>query len=156
MSRRFLSAGRGPGARDVAISPAGAGVDSSFRPPMNSRLRSCAAASICVVAIGIILATFCQAQVEQGAIVGLITDPSGAAVPGAKVTVTNTETQVASVGATNDQGNYVFPFLPHGRYSVTVEKSGFSAGKVTDIELRVGLTATINVTLKPGAVQQEI
>ena len=96
------------------------------------------------------------AQVEQGAITGLITDPSGASIAGAKVKVTNTDTQVSASGETNSQGNYSFPFLPHGNYSVAVEKEGFATGRVTGIALPVGLTATINMTLKPGTIQQEI
>ncbi len=66
------------------------------------------------------------------------------------------DTQVTTVVDTNDQGNYEFPFLPHGSYSITVEKAGFAQQRVNNIALRVGLTATLNVTLKPGNLQQEI
>ena len=101
-------------------------------------------------------AVVCRAQVEQGAIVGAVTDQSGASVPNAKVTVTNTETQVAASSETNGQGNYAFPFLPNGSYTVSAEKAGFATERVTGITLRVGLTATINLTLKPGTIQQEV
>jgi hypothetical protein len=96
------------------------------------------------------------AQVEQASITGLVTDPTGASIPNAKVKITNADTQVSARGETNGQGNYNFPFLPHGSYSVLVEKEGFASGRVTGVRLQVGLTATINVTLKPGTLQQEI
>ena len=108
------------------------------------------------LALAIANALVCPAQVEQGAITGVVTDQSGASVAGAKVTVTNLDTQVMASALTNNQGNYEFPFLPHGNYSVVAEKAGFSPERVTGISLRVGLAATINLNLKPGSLQQEI
>src|SRR5438477_3545596 len=108
------------------------------------------------IAFVIASAILCVAQVEQGSITGLVTDQSGAAVPGARVTVTNLNTQVTASTETNNQGIYTFPFLSHGEYAITAEKQGFSLERVTSISLRVGLTATINLTLKPGTIQQEI
>ncbi len=98
----------------------------------------------------------CVAQVEQGTITGVVTDQSGAAVAGAKVTVTNANTQATTSTETNGQGNYTFPFLQNGRYQIEAEKAGFSLERVTGIALQVGLTATINVTLKTGNIQQEV
>ena len=97
-----------------------------------------------------------MAQVEQGSITGLVVDESGAAVPGARVTVTNLSTKAASISGTNGQGNYTVPFLAHGEYAVTAEKAGFALERITGIVLRVGLTATINLTLRTGALQQEV
>ncbi len=109
-------------------------------------------------AIGSILliAAVCSAQVEQGAITGVVTDQTGSSVAKAKVTATNTGTQVPAITQTNEQGYYKIPFLPPGSYSVLAEKEAFSAERVTNIGLTVGLTATINITLKPGNVRQEI
>jgi Carboxypeptidase regulatory-like domain len=98
-------------------------------------------------ALAIMNALVCPAQVEQGNITGVVTDQSGASVAGAKVTVTNLDTQVTAATSTNSQGNYEFPFLPHGNYSVVAEKAGFSPERVTGISLRVGLAATINLSL---------
>src|SRR5439155_15634060 len=91
-----------------------------------------------------------------GAITGVVTDESGASIVGAKVTLTNIDTQVVSSIETNGQGNYQFPFVPHGSYSVAAEKTGFAQGRVTGISLRVGLTATVNLPLKTGTIQQEV
>src|SRR5437763_8666633 len=93
-------------------------------------------------ALAIVNALVCPAQVEQGAITGLVTDQSGASVAGTKVSVTNLDTQVTISTITNSQGNYTFPFLSHGNYSVAAEKAGFSQERVTGVSLRVGLTAT--------------
>lgn len=66
------------------------------------------------------------AQTTTGSIVGTITDPSGAAVPGAVITVTNEATGIVAIRLTADSsGNYVATTLPLGRYSVTVEATGF-------------------------------
>ena len=101
-------------------------------------------------------ALLCSAQVEQGAITGVVTDQSGASIAGAKLTLTNADTQVTITSQTNNQGNYGFPFLPHGSYSLVAEKPGFSPERVNGISLRVGLAATINIDMKPGNLQQEI
>lgn len=101
-------------------------------------------------------AVVCNGQVEQGSITGVVTDQTGGSVGSAKITLTNLDTQVTTSTSTNAQGNYDFPFLPHGNYSVMAERAGFSPERVTGIALRVGLTATINLTLKPGTLQQEV
>jgi Carboxypeptidase regulatory-like domain/TonB dependent receptor len=95
-------------------------------------------------------------QVEQGTVTGLVIDASNAAVVDAKVTLTNVDTQVSAITNTNQQGNYNFPFTAPGHYAITAEKQGFSAGRVTNITITVGQTATINVSLATGSVKQEI
>src|SRR5215510_742630 len=66
-----------------------------------------------------------HAQEIRGSILGQITDSSGAAVPGAKVTVTNEETNTRVGTQSNEDGNYNVPFLLPGRYTVTIEADGF-------------------------------
>ena len=112
--------------------------------------------SLKLVVLAIFVTAIATAQVEQGSITGVVIDESGAAVAGAKVTVTNLSTRVRSVLDTNSQGNYSVPFLAHGEYSVSAEKPGFALERITGINLRVGLTATINLTLRTGALQQEV
>jgi Cna protein B-type domain. len=69
-------------------------------------------------------------QTFRGTILGLVTDSSGAAVPGATVTIKNVDTGLTRTVTTTDDGSYSAPELPIGNYSVTVEKSGFKAGVV--------------------------
>ena len=70
-------------------------------------------------------------QTFRGTILGVVTDSSGAAVPGATVTIKNVDTGLTRTVTTTDDGSYSAPELPIGNYSVTVEKSGFKAGVVT-------------------------
>src|SRR6266699_2448466 len=88
----------------------------------------------------------CLAQVEQGAITGAVVDPTGASVPKAKVTATNQATGAVAVAETTDDGYYKIPYLLAGKYSVVIEKEGFSHDRVTDVPVLVGQNATINVT----------
>jgi hypothetical protein len=112
-----------------------------------------------LVAVGFLLSIFtfgAMAQVEQAAITGAVTDQSDALVAGAQVTVTNTRTGVKAVTKTNAEGYYSVPYLAPGEYEVAVEGAGFKRASVAGILLRVGLTATINVKLEVGTVQNEI
>lgn len=102
------------------------------------------------------LSAFCFAQTEQGAITGLVTDQSGAAVPQAKISAINTSTQVTATTESSDGGNYKIPYLLPGPYTLVAEKSGFNQARITGITLPVGLTATINVTLRTGTVHTEV
>ena len=96
------------------------------------------------------------AQVEQATITGTVTDATGGVVPGARVSVTNVRTGVVSETDTNAEGRYVRPYLHPGPYEVVVAKDGFEKARVSGVNLTVGLTATIDVTLKPGSLQQEV
>ncbi len=96
------------------------------------------------------------AQVEQGAITGVVIDSAGASTPKAKVTSTNQATGSVAVSETTDEGYYKIPYLPAGKYKLTVEKEGFATNRVTDIPVLVGQITTINVTLKPGSIHDEV
>src|SRR5262252_7566902 len=67
------------------------------------------------------------AQFDSASVVGTVRDTSGAVVPGAKVTLTNTETGISIVKASSGDGNYEFTAVKPGTYVVTAEKTGFSA-----------------------------
>lgn len=98
----------------------------------------------------------CQAQVEQGAISGVVTDSSGAFVPKAKITATNEATGVVARAEATDEGYYKIPYLLPGSYTVQIEKDGFAISRVTSVPVQVGQTATINASLKPGTLHEEI
>ena len=79
-----------------------------------------------------LLSTVAYGQ-ETASIVGTVTDPTGAAVPSAKITITNTLTGLVRSTTTNDTGNYAARELPIGQYNVQVEVAGFKTFKTTGI-----------------------
>ena len=73
----------------------------------------------------IVLAGSVAAQETRGSLSGIVTDSSGAVVPGAKISVKNAATNVNIAAVTNESGEYTVPSLSPGAYSVRVEKEGF-------------------------------
>jgi len=108
-----------------------------------------------LVAVGFFTDT-AYAQVEQGAITGRVFDEAGGVVPGATVTVTQTETGNTRETVTNASGQFTVPYLPLGRYDVNAALTGFTSARITGVVIRVGLTATVDLILKPGPVQTEV
>ena len=91
-----------------------------------------------------------------GEITGVVTDSSGGLVVGATVTVTNPETGVTRTAATNTAGNYTFPSLLPGIYSVKSEMQGFQAEIRNGVELQVQQVARIDFQLKVGSMAETI
>jgi hypothetical protein len=87
---------------------------------------------------------------------GLVSDASGAGVPGAEIKVTQTDTGTVRTGISEDNGSYVLANLPIGPYRLVVSKSGFSTYVQTGIVLQVATSPTIDVALKVGAVNEQI
>jgi hypothetical protein len=96
------------------------------------------------------------AQSERGTITGTVHDASGAVVPGAKVTIRNVDTNVASDAVSNASGEYTVPNLQPGRYNVRIEKAGFRPSEETGLPLDAGLTARADATLEVGTSTQAI
>jgi len=95
------------------------------------------------------------AQGEQATVTGIVTDESGAVIPNARVAVTNVDTKVTREAQTNGEGQYRVPYLSPGKYLVIVERQNFSRAEL-EVNLTLGLTATVNVTLKAGTVQETV
>ena len=108
------------------------------------------------VAAYIVTAGWLWAQAPTGEITGSVHDPSGAIVAGARVTVTNQETNLTRVAETNEAGIYSVPALPPGTYAIRVEKSGFSVQQQRNVELQVAQVARIDFTLQVGNVAEVI
>ena len=96
------------------------------------------------------------AQGGRASISGLVSDPSGAAVPGVSVTATNAATRFTTTATTTDIGTYVMPLLPLGTYDVSVKKEGFKTETRTGIMLTADLAATVNLTMTVGSVTEEV
>src|ERR1043166_7192723 len=99
---------------------------------------------------------FAQAEIGGATLNGTVTDATGAAVPGAKVTVTNHDTGFSRTTTTNQAGQYTLPTLPVGSYDLTAENQGFKVSKRTGIALTVGAVATVDVVLEVGGVQETV
>lgn len=101
-------------------------------------------------------ATSLMGQMFLGSVVGLITDSSGAVVPGAKVVLTNTQTLVHRETVTNNTGNYTFDDVPTGTYKVSVKQTGFT--EVISSEMTVGTQATVrfDAALPVGHVSSSV
>src|SRR5579862_3618551 len=112
--------------------------------------------SILALSISAVFAGSALAQVDTGAIAGIVTDSTGAIVPGAKVTITQTDTNVHVVMETNNAGFYSAPALHAGPYEVEVSKQGFQAQKRTGVSLRVQDRLELNFTLTLGSTKTEI
>ena len=97
-----------------------------------------------------------MAQYTTASLGGTVEDPAGAVVPGAKVTVQNEGTGLARTITSQPNGEFLFPNLPIGNYRLTVTKPGFTTYVQTGIVLTLNQAATQIVTLKVGAVSQEV
>src|ERR1700733_7775461 len=103
------------------------------------------------------LFTFASGQLlfgqATGSISGTVRDPSGSAVPGAKVTVTAPSTGVTRSSFTNDSGEYIVPLLGVANYTVQVEMKGFQNATAQDIRLQVDEPRELDFNLSPSTVQ---
>ena len=105
----------------------------------------------------LLLGTRTHAQTSfTGALTGIVTDPSGAIVPGATVRVINVATGDSHSFVSQTNGSYLAPFLAPGAYRVEVSKNGFKTVNLTGISIAVTETSTLNVRLEIGEVSQNV
>jgi hypothetical protein len=97
-----------------------------------------------------------SAQTFVGSIGGIVTDSSGAVVPGVTVVVTDQATKVQTKAETNKDGNYQASFLNPSTYSVSFEKTGFEKNIAKDLALVMNQKMRLDTTLQPGSVQQSV
>jgi Carboxypeptidase regulatory-like domain/TonB dependent receptor len=97
-----------------------------------------------------------NAQLPTAQVTGLITDSSGAAVPGASIEILNTASGVRTRTASNDSGNYVFPVLQPGAYEITISKQGFGPVTRKGIELQVSQVARLDIQMQVGTAAQTV
>ena len=93
-----------------------------------------------------------SAQTFRGTILGTVTDPSGAVVAGAKVTVKNTGTGLERSTETSGDGSYSLPELPIGTYNVTVTQQGFQTFVATGVAVNVASERRVDAALKTGEI----
>jgi hypothetical protein len=108
------------------------------------------------IALLLVCAAASYAQEITGTISGEIRDSSGAVIPGVRVTVLNTGTNVAKTVTTGPSGSYRVPFLFFGTYRVTGEMTGFKTVRVDNIQLSTSEEARVDLTMSVGEVSETI
>jgi hypothetical protein len=93
---------------------------------------------------------------STGTVAGTVTDPSGAAIAAATVTLTDKATNSPRSGSTNENGRYTFVDIPAGTYDVSVSKPGFRISRLSGQTVNVGSALTLNVTLEIGSVAESV
>jgi hypothetical protein len=96
------------------------------------------------------------AMAQNASIVGTVTDPSGAAVPGVRITVTNTETGLTHTVISNDSGQYAIPELKIGHYDAKAEAAGFKVAEQKSLVLQVGDRDRVDFQMQLGGAQETI
>src|SRR5215469_10867882 len=108
----------------------------------------------------LILAALCAGSVYSQAVnatlLGTVTDVTGGVVAGAKVTIAEVNTGATRDSQTNESGNYTFPDLAPGQYSVTVEQAGFKKETRKDIALIVNSSTRVDFQITPGNVTETV
>ena len=103
-----------------------------------------------------LLALSLFAQEFRGTIQGIVNDPSGAAVPGATVTLKNLETGIERDATSNSTGSYAFPFVVPGSYAMTVKAAGFKSAERRGIQLSINDTLKIDIALLLGEASDTV
>lgn len=106
--------------------------------------------------LSLLLSSFAEAQTASGTILGTIRDPQDAPIPGAKVTVTNTASNISKTFTTDQSGTYAVPFLLPGQYTVTAEAQGFRRSTRSGLTLRVEDRLSIDFRLEVGALAEQV
>jgi len=95
-------------------------------------------------------------QGDRGTLAGTVTDPSGASIPEATVTITNSSTGFSHVARTGSAGEYRVPLIPMGTYSVTVEHPGFRKSETAGVVVNINTLVSLNVQLVVGAAAETV
>jgi len=121
-----------------------------------SRARGWLLPSLLLVGLILISSSLAWAQVTSGSITGVVSDPTGAVIPGAKVAVTDATKGYDYPATTDAVGRYLVTNLPPSSYVVTVEARGFKTSRQAGIAVDVGSRVAVDVHLELGATAQAV
>jgi hypothetical protein len=110
---------------------------------------------VCLIVFVVGLQTL-VAQVDQGAVTGVVTDTSGAAIADAHVSLTSTDTSFVQDQNTNGSGIYTFSPVKIGNYTVAATANGFGTSSKTNVAVRIQSRVSVNLVLKPGSVSESV
>src|SRR5579863_3263518 len=111
--------------------------------------------AVTVCSLAFFLCPFLHGQ-ATGSISGTVSDPTGAVVSGAKVTITAQAIGFTRESRTDDTGHYLIPLLPVALYTVRVELQGFQAAEDKDVRLQVDERRELDFKLAPASVQSAV
>ena len=112
---------------------------------------------ICLSLVLTISGTLVWAQsTSTGTLFGQVTDPTGASVVGAAVTITDTSTGISRTVSSNETGRYIFVNVTPGVYDISISKKGFAAVKMAGQSVEVGKTVAVDMALKVGATTEVV
>jgi hypothetical protein len=110
-----------------------------------------------IVLLGVVAAiSIATAQTANVTVMGMVTDQTGAAIPGVSITATNTQTGAVKNVMTGEDGSYTILNIAPGFYTIQAERQGFSTDIQRNYQLLVGTTVTINFSMKPSSVNQTV
>src|SRR5262249_19857339 len=116
----------------------------------------CSRARVSIIAVAMLASIAALAQETRSTILGTVKDQSGAAIAGATVDVTNTETNTTAKLSTNSSGYFEAPYLLPGVYSITVTAHGFKRHVQQGYTLTVNSRQNVDITLEIGAAQESV
>ena len=112
--------------------------------------------SVVVLLLGLLVSATVMAQVDMGSISGVIRDPTGAAIPNAKVTLTNAGTNITVSTTTGSEGQYTFSPVKVGRYSLSASASGFRTVKQNNVTVDVQQKLEVDISLPIGQATEMV
>jgi hypothetical protein len=104
----------------------------------------------------LLISTSLIAQTFRGTILGTVTDPQGAVIPGAKVTVHNVNTGLERTTQTSEDGSYSVPELPIGTYNVTATQAGFQTAVISNVAVDVAAEKRVDFVFRTGQVSEKV
>src|SRR5438105_9193436 len=122
---------------------------------MRFRLVPCIHVAFVVLTLAL-AETLCGQSTAGGSVTGTVQDPSGAVVPAASLVLTNNETKVPLATTSSSAGQFVFPVVPAGEYTLTTTNPGFAQSLITGVIVRLNQTTTITVDLKVGSTGSSV
>ena len=123
---------------------------------MSARSKRSVLHPLSAILLAVMSSAILVAQYTTATLSGTVSDPSGATVADAKVSVQSLETGLHRDTQTSTSGTFMFTALPVGRYQITVEKPGFSKYVQSGINLVLDQIANVQVPLKVGDISQEV
>ena len=118
--------------------------------------RFVAATSVLLLAMSLLTIPVAAQTSTAGTVVGNVTDPQGAVVPGADVTLKNNGTNETATGRSNDQGGFIFPNVTPGAYTLTVTAKGFRTTTIPNLAVDANKSSNVPVQLSVGATNETV